>query len=558
MVRKLSILFILIFSVAALGQLSSGSLGQGVSSTNAKGLLGFGLVTSAAPSYTNGTMNGLSLDELGNLRVVTSGSLSVTFPSVQGVSQVGVWRTEVSGTPSVSVTNQITGYATSALQTTGNTYLQSIDSFVSSALDANLSTRASEATLSAASAKLPASLGAKTGANSLSVVPSTDGVFNVSGTLTANPSGTQNVAFVSTPSVSAGQVTVLQGTSPWVVSAGTVAITAASLPTHAVTQSGAWTFSLGSVSTTGVLAVSSTGVPVFAMASETTKVIGTVNQGTSPWTVSGSVSLNGVQPVSATIGNTITVNTHAVTGSGTFTTSGTQQLTAGSAFIGVVSATVLPNGVFTVSAGTVPVTFSGTQTTSGTVQLTAGSATIGSIANTGFNATVLNSLGIASGSVSVLNSLGIASGTVTANAGSGTFAVSGTVSANPSGTYTVSFASTPTVSAGQVTVLQGTTPWVVSTGQTIESRPATATQTKLTGSTTSATCLSSNSARRGATFFNASSANMFIFFGATASATSMTYYAVPSATVEVHYPAYTGVISCIWDASQGFGYVTEY
>lgn len=57
-------------------------------------------------------------------------------------------------------------------------------------LDVLLSTRATNADLLAMSAKLPTTLGAKTGANSLSIVPATDAVFGTSST----PGGTSTFA----------------------------------------------------------------------------------------------------------------------------------------------------------------------------------------------------------------------------------------------------------------------------------------------------------------------------------------------------------------------------
>lgn len=346
-----------------------------------------------------------------------------------------------------------------------------------------------------------------------------NGIPTVSGT-TRLTAGTAAIGSITNTSFGATQVGQWLSPSGTTTTSGTQQLTAGSAVIGAVTQSGSWSQSIlnsigiasGSVSVLNSLGIASgtlTGITNTVTTSGTTQltagsaIIGSVNQGTNPWTVSGSVSLNGVQPVSATIGNTVNVNTHAVTGSGTFTTSGTVQLTAGTSFIGTVSA-----GQVTVLQGTTPWVVSAGQMT---------------VTNTGFNSTVLNSLGIASGTVNatVLNSLGIASGTLTGI------------------TNTVNVSSVGTV-------------------QYLETRPSAATQAKLTSSVTSATCLSSNANRRGATFFNASSGNMYIMFGATASATSMTYYAVPSATVEVHYPAYTGVVSCIWDSAQGFGYVTEY
>jgi len=111
---------------------------------------------------------------------------------------------------------------------------------------------------------------------------------------------------------------VTQGTSPWVVSAaslplptgaakdstltdgtqrvgGTVAVSLATAPSTPVT--GTFWQSTQPVSNAGTFAVQAAAT----LAAETTKVIGTVNQGTSPWVVSGAVT-----GVDTTLGATVT------------------------------------------------------------------------------------------------------------------------------------------------------------------------------------------------------------------------------------------------------------
>ncbi len=139
--------------------------------------------------------------------------------------------------------------------------------------------------------------------------------------VSAVQSGTWNIGTVSTIT---NPVTVNQGTSPWVITgsttvSGTVTANQGTSPwvvsgTVAATQSGAWTtgrtwtlssgtdsiaavqsgtWNIGTVSTiTNPVSVINSGT--FAvqatLSAETTKVIGTVNQGTSPWVVSGTVA----------------------------------------------------------------------------------------------------------------------------------------------------------------------------------------------------------------------------------------------------------------------------
>lgn len=109
---------------------------------------------------------------------------------------------------------------------------------------------ATEVTLSALSAKLPASLGAKTGANSASVVPASDAVFAVSG---AFWQATQPVSIAASVGVT-GPLTDTQ------LRASAVPVSLASVPTHAVTQSGAWEVTANAGS--GTFAVSAVSLPL--------------------------------------------------------------------------------------------------------------------------------------------------------------------------------------------------------------------------------------------------------------------------------------------------------
>lgn len=143
-----------------------------------------------------------------------SGSVAVTQSTSPWVisgtvtaNQGGTWNiNNITGTITLP-----TGASTSALQTTGNASLSSIDG------------------------KLPTTLGQKTSANSLAVVLASDQssipvAATQSGAWTVSVSGSVAVTQSTSPWVVSGTVTSNQGTSPWVVS-GTVA----------ATQSGTWT-----------------------------------------------------------------------------------------------------------------------------------------------------------------------------------------------------------------------------------------------------------------------------------------------------------------------------
>lgn len=133
--------------------------------------------------------------------------------------------------------------------------------------------------------------------------------------------GTVAITAASTLGVSAGTVPIT-ASSPLSVSAGTVAITSASpLTVSAGTVAVTGTFwqatqpvSAGTVSVTFPSAQQVSAGTVAITAASTLSVSAgqiTVLQGTSPWTVSGSVSLNGTQPVSSV--GTVVVSATGVT-----------------------------------------------------------------------------------------------------------------------------------------------------------------------------------------------------------------------------------------------------
>lgn len=158
--------------------------------------------------------------------------------------------------------------------------------------------------------------------NPLWVFPATGATFPVSGTVTANQ-GTAGSAWpvTLTSTTITGTVGVTQSTSPWVVTGSGTAGTAATgvvtiqgiaamtkllvtpdsvaLPANQsvnVSQINGITPLMGN-GTTGTgsqrvtIASDNTAFSVNAtLSAETTKIIGTVNQGTSPWVVSGTVT----------------------------------------------------------------------------------------------------------------------------------------------------------------------------------------------------------------------------------------------------------------------------
>lgn len=95
---------------------------QGSTTSGQAGPLVLGAVTTAAPAYSTAQSSPLSLTTAGAMRVDGSGSTQPISGTV-AATQSGTWNiTNVSGTVSLP-----TGASTSALQTTGNTSLSSID-----------------------------------------------------------------------------------------------------------------------------------------------------------------------------------------------------------------------------------------------------------------------------------------------------------------------------------------------------------------------------------------------------------------------------------------------
>jgi hypothetical protein len=265
------------------------------------------------------------------------------------------------------------------------------------------------------------------------------------------PAGTNAIGHVvidGTVPIS-GSVSAAQGTSPWVVS-GTVAstqittpwVTAFSAP-QPVTQSGAW--SVGqSGAPWSVAFPSPQHVVVDSVASD---VI--VDQGTSPWVVSGTVA--------ATQATSPWVISGAVTqGTSPWVTSfATPQHVVVDSVTGNV--TVLQGTSPWVVSGTVSAAQSGAWTVSasqsGAWAVTANQGTSPWVTSFATPQHVV----VDGGSVTV-------SGSVTANQGTSPWVVGGTVSATQSGVWTVTAdqGTSPWVVSGTVTANQGTSPWVTS------------------------------------------------------------------------------------------------
>lgn len=88
------------------------------------------------------------------------------------------------------------------------------------------------------------------------------------------------------------------------------------------------------------------------------------------------------------------------------------------------------------------------------------------------------------------------------------------------------------------------------------STSGTATPTSVTASITSISLLAANSARKGTTIWNNSTANLYVELGATASISAFTARVGAGGYYEIPF-TYTGAISGIWEAANGSALVRE-
>ena len=85
----------------------------------------------------------------------------------------------------------------------------------------------------------------------------------------------------------------------------------------------------------------------------------------------------------------------------------------------------------------------------------------------------------------------------------------------------------------------------------------TAVVTSVAASVSSVTLLAANTGRRGGTFYNDSSATLYLKFGASASSTDFTVPLIAGAYYEMPWPVYTGLVAGVWASATGAARVTE-
>lgn len=93
--------------------------------------------------------------------------------------------------------------------------------------------------------------------------------------------------------------------------------------------------------------------------------------------------------------------------------------------------------------------------------------------------------------------------------------------------------------------------------QTNQAGATTSAVTSVAGSATSVSLLAANAARKQATVYNESTANLYLKLGATASITSYTVKITAGGYYELPRSGYTGAVDGIWDAANGNARITE-
>lgn len=283
---------------------------QGSTTSGESGPLAQGAATTSSPSYSTGTTNPLSLTTAGALRTDAS---ATTQPISAAALPLPV------------------GASTSALQTSGNSSLSSIDT-KTPALGQTTMAGSSPVVIASNQSAVPVSQSGtwttgrtwtlSNGTDSIAAVQSgtwsvrtQDGAGNALASSTTTPAGTEQALIVrnipsGTQAIS-GTVTANQGTSPWVTSRnwtlsnGTDSI--------AAVQSGSWTVQQGgapwSVSQSGTWTVQPGNT------ANTTPWLTTLNQGGNSATVTGANALKvDGSAVTQPVSGTVTANA----GSGTF------------------------------------------------------------------------------------------------------------------------------------------------------------------------------------------------------------------------------------------------
>jgi hypothetical protein len=465
-----------------------------------------------------------------------------------------------------------------------------------------------QSTLPVSAASLPLPTGAATSANQTTEITTltaieanqTNGaqVTTISGTVPL-PTGASTAALQSNvqsaPGTSQTVAITVQGNasgiavpiSGTVTTSGTVTAKIEDTSGNALNSNGSGALKVDGSAVTQPVSASSlplpTGASTAANQTNVQSAIGT--SATTAITVQGAAS--GVDlPVAIASSITIPIsgvviadikdsagNTLSSNGSGALQVAGTG--VAGTPNAGVMS-------IQGVSGGTA-VTISGTVTTSGTTAVTQSTSPWvdnitqfgGTNISTGTGAsgagiprvTVSNDsniLATQSGTWNITN----VSGTISLPTGASTSALQSSVQGSATGGTAATssqlaggiYNSTPpTLTNGQQAALQFTSAGALVTSATSTTiTSSTSTLTSVAAATSSTSLLASNTGRKGAYFFNDSTAILYLAFASSASTTAYTVQIASNGFYEMPNPAvYTGSIFGIWSAANGNVRITE-
>jgi hypothetical protein len=471
------------------------NLSQGSTTSGQKGNLNLGAVTTGAPSYTTAQSSPLSLDLGGNLRVVATPS--------------GTTTVSVTGTPSVNAT--LSAETTKVIGTVNVSSGQSITANAGT----NLNTSA---------------LALETGGNLATVKTNTDNLALAQASTTSGQKG--NLVLTATTTGAPTYVTAqsnplstdtLGNLRVVATPSGTTTVSVSNIP-HVIADSGSTTAVTGNVTVT-----QSTNSSLKADVTSNAANIATEASLAKLTQTQGSSTSGQSGPL---------VQAAVTTGAPSYTTAQTSPLSVD--LSGNLRVVNTASGSTTVA-----------QSTATNLKTQAESYQGGSAVSSA------NPLWVQTSGTGMVVSQGTATNLkAQAENYQGGSAVS---TSNPLWTQVSGTASVNQIQMNGVAISTSIGPTGTGTQRIIGANVAAATMSSVAASTTTQVLFSSNASRMNAIAFNDSTANLYIAYAATASATSaVTYKVLPGQYWRIDQPAYSGVISGIWDAVNGKVWTTEY
>lgn len=527
-----------------------------------------GSVTTAAPTYTTGNINPLSLTTAGALRIDGSGTTQPVSGTVTANAGSGSFTVVQATAANLNAT--VTG-AVAATQS-GTWTVQPGNTANTTPWLSTINQGGNSATVSAGGAlktdssattqPVSGTITANAGTGSFTVAQATAANLNatVVGTVTSNVGTTGGLALDATLTGGTARNKITDGTNNAAVKAASTAagatdpaLVVAISPNNSVAVTGTFFQATQPVSGT------------FFQATQPVSGTVTANAGTGNFTVAQATAAN----LNATVVGTVTSNIGTTNGlaldatvakltiaQSTALGSNTQTLMGGSVTTAAPTYTTGNiNPLSLTTAGALRVDASATtQPISGTVTANAGtgSFTVAQATAANLNATVVGSGNFTIVQPTAANLNATVTGTVTSNQGTANTNANGWFTRVTDGTNNV------TVKAASTQAAASDVGLVVSLNPTsAQTKASTATVAQIASSVASVTLLAANANRLGAIIVNDSTQILFLKFGTTASSTSYSApVAISKGTFEVPF-GYTGIITGSWVSANGFAYCTE-